>query len=82
MKTTKEYESDVNNLKVDIEGIRKDIKYIKENFQSVNKCLNGNGQPGIMQRVSSLETFRDKINGALIILNILWAVLLYIINVL
>lgn len=76
------YEEDVNKLKVDIAGIRKDISYIKENFQSVYKSLNGNGQPGIMQRVSSLETFRDKIVGALIVLNMIWAAILYLMNVL
>lgn len=76
------YEEDVNKLKVDIAGIRKDISYIKENFHSVYKSLNGNGQPGIMQRVSSLETFRDKIVGALIVLNMIWAAILYLMNVL
>lgn len=75
------YGEDINKLKMDLAGMRKDISYIKKNIDNLNKCLNGNGQPGIVQKLNSLETFRDKIVGALIVINMIWAVILYLIGV-
>jgi len=60
------------NLKTDIELIKKDINYIKENIRNIDKCLNGNGKIGHEQRLEKLEAFQNKIIGALIVINVLW----------
>lgn len=39
------------------------LKPIRADIISINKAINGNGQPGLMQRVEKLEAWRWKAAG-------------------
>ena len=67
--------AEYSELRTDIELIKKDIAYIKENIYNINKCLNGNGTPGHSQRIERLEAFQNKIIGALVAMNVIWGVI-------
>lgn len=78
---TSQYSTDLTSLRTDIEVIKQDIKYIKNNFQEFNKVIKGDTQPGIIQKVERLEDFKNKILGALIVMNVVWGLIITLIKI-
>jgi len=78
---TSHYSTDLTSLRTDIEVIKQDIKYIKNNFQEFNKVIKGDTQPGIVQKVERLEEFKNKILGALIVMNVVWGLIITFIKI-
>jgi len=78
---TSHYSTDLTSLRTDIEVIKQDIKYIKNNFQEFNKVIKGDTQPGIVQKVEQLEEFKNKILGALIVMNVVWGLIITFIKI-
>ncbi len=50
------------------------LSHIEAVLERVEKAMSGNGQPGLIQRVGSLESWRGYITGATAILTALVAV--------
>ncbi len=73
-------DEDLALMKTDIELIKKDISYIKKQISEITKSINGNGSPGVIQRLERLETFRDKTSGALFAMNIIWGIVVVILS--
>lgn len=69
-----------SELKTDIELIKKDILYIKENIGKLNKTINGNGTHGYAQRIERVEAFNNRLVGALIAMNVIWGIIAVVIG--
>lgn len=78
---TSQYSTDLASLRTDIEVIKQDIKYIKTNFQEFNKVIKGDTQPGIVQKVERLEEFKNRVLGALIVMNVVWGLIITFIEI-
>ena len=53
--------------KVNLVEMHSDIQVIKTQVNLMYKAINGNGQPGLIQRVSKLENWRYYTMGAIVI---------------
>ena len=57
---------DITAIKVHLEGMSKDIKYICKDMKAIHKALYGNGKAGAIDRIETLEKFRIKFVGIVI----------------
>jgi hypothetical protein len=78
--TREQYSTDIGKIRTDIAIIKQDIDYIKCSINKIEKCMNGNGHDGILSRLDKLEGFKDRAIGILLALNVVWGIIIFVIN--
>ena len=67
---------ETNRLNSLVTKINLDMALVKQDLKYIRKSIEGNGHKGLIDRVDELESFRWKIIGGIVTLNILLVVLI------
>ena len=68
---TKHYcnkEKELAEMQVNIKEISTDMKWVKEDVAEIRKCITGNGQKGLSQRVRTLENWKWYVAGGIAVI--------------
>ena len=65
-----EMRTSITQIKTDLPEIKTDLRWIKVSVEKLNSSINGNGQPGLNQRIQDLERHKSYNKGLWIALTI------------